>query len=120
MEDGALDEYHKYKTTTTTSKYGTVTLEIILHTHPPTNMEQSVPKCRHIKFRRRKITQKKAYNITNHFLNTLIRTHQSIVYEVWSRGRNLGPHSITNVKLWLKSDMRIWAAPFWIQRTLRV
>jgi hypothetical protein len=26
------------------------------------NMEQSVPKRRHIKFRRRRITQKKAYN----------------------------------------------------------
>ena len=26
-------------------------------------MEQSVPKCRHIKFRRRGITQKKAYNV---------------------------------------------------------
>ena len=28
-------------------------------------MEQSVPKCRHIKFRRRGITQKKTYNIRN-------------------------------------------------------
>ena len=28
-------------------------------------MEQSVPKSRHIKFRRRGITQKKAYNIQN-------------------------------------------------------
>jgi len=28
-------------------------------------MEQSVPKRRHIKFRRRGITQKKAYNIQN-------------------------------------------------------
>jgi hypothetical protein len=28
-------------------------------------MEQSVPKRRHIKFRRRRITQKKAYNIQN-------------------------------------------------------
>jgi len=30
-------------------------------------MEQSVPKRRHIKFRRRGITQKKAYNISNTF-----------------------------------------------------
>jgi putative sterol carrier protein len=28
-------------------------------------MQQSVPKRRHIKFRRRRITQKKAYNIQN-------------------------------------------------------
>jgi len=31
-------------------------------TYPPMKMEQSVPKCRHIKFRVRGITQKKAYN----------------------------------------------------------
>jgi len=35
----------------------------ILHTHLPMKMEQSVPKRRHIKFRRRGITQKKAYKI---------------------------------------------------------
>jgi hypothetical protein len=33
---------------------------VILHTYPPMNMEQSVPKRRYIKFRRRGITQKKA------------------------------------------------------------
>ena len=32
------------------------------HTYLPMKMEQSVPKRRHIKFRRRGITQKKAYN----------------------------------------------------------
>jgi len=37
----------------------------ILHTYPPMKMEQCVPKRRHIKFRRRKITQKKVYNIQN-------------------------------------------------------
>jgi hypothetical protein len=31
---------------------------VILHTYPPMKMEQSVPKRRHIKFRRRGITQK--------------------------------------------------------------
>ena len=36
---------------------------VILHTYPPIKMEQSAPKRRHIKFRRRGITQKKAYNI---------------------------------------------------------
>jgi len=34
----------------------------ILHTYLPTKMEQSVPKRRHIKFRRRGITHKKAHN----------------------------------------------------------
>jgi len=33
---------------------------VIFHTYPPMKMEQSVPKRRHIKFRRRGITQKKA------------------------------------------------------------
>jgi len=33
-----------------------------LHTYPPMKMEQTVPKSQHIKFRRRWITQKKAYN----------------------------------------------------------
>jgi len=36
-----------------------------LHTYLPMKMEQNVPKRRHIKFRRREITQKKAYNIRN-------------------------------------------------------
>jgi hypothetical protein len=36
-----------------------------LHTYPPTKMGGSVPKRRHVKFRRRWITQKKAYNIQN-------------------------------------------------------
>ena len=38
---------------------------VILHTYPPVKMEQSVPKHRHIKFRRRGITKKNAYNIQN-------------------------------------------------------
>jgi hypothetical protein len=37
----------------------------IPHTYPSMKMEQSVPKRRHINFRRRGITQKKAYNIQN-------------------------------------------------------
>jgi hypothetical protein len=37
--------------------------QAIIHTYPPMKMEQSVPKRRYIKFRRREITQKKAYNI---------------------------------------------------------
>jgi len=40
---------------------------VILHTHPPMKMEQSVPKRRNIKFRPREITQKKAYNIHKFF-----------------------------------------------------
>jgi hypothetical protein len=35
----------------------------LLFTFLPMKMEQSVPKRRHIKFRRRRITQKKTYNI---------------------------------------------------------
>ena len=38
---------------------------VIIHTYPPMKMEQSVPKRRHIKFRRRRITQNKTYNIQN-------------------------------------------------------
>jgi len=38
---------------------------VILHIYPPMKMGQSVPKRRHIKFRRRGITQKKAYYIQN-------------------------------------------------------
>jgi hypothetical protein len=36
---------------------------ILFHLNRPMKMEQSVPKRRHIKLRRRGITQKKAYNI---------------------------------------------------------
>ena len=38
---------------------------VLLHTYLPMKMEQSVPKRRHIKFRRHGIIQKKAYNIQN-------------------------------------------------------
>jgi hypothetical protein len=38
---------------------------VILHTYPPMKIEQCVPKRRHIKFRSRGITQKKANNIQN-------------------------------------------------------
>jgi len=38
---------------------------VILHTYLPMKMEQSVLKCRHMKFGRRRITQKKAYDIQN-------------------------------------------------------
>ena len=49
----------------TFSRINTATFSnlVILHTYPPMKMEQSVPKRRHIKFRRRGIAQKKAYNI---------------------------------------------------------
>jgi hypothetical protein len=43
----------------------TFSTPVILHTYPHMKMEQSVPKRRHIKFRRRGITQKKAHNIQN-------------------------------------------------------
>jgi hypothetical protein len=38
---------------------------VILHTYQPMKTEQSVPKHQHVKFGRRGITQKKAYNIQN-------------------------------------------------------
>jgi hypothetical protein len=46
-------------------KYPNIFYPVILHTYPPIKLEQSVPKRRHIKFRRRGITQKKTYNIQN-------------------------------------------------------
>ena len=39
---------------------------VILHIYPPMKMEQSVPKRRHIKFRRRGITQKKSIQHSEH------------------------------------------------------
>jgi len=42
-----------------------VGMKYIFHTYMPMKMEQSVPKRRHIKFRRQGITQKKKYNIQN-------------------------------------------------------
>jgi hypothetical protein len=43
-------------------KYSNILKPVIFHTYPPMKMEQSVPKRRHIKLRRRGITQKKAHN----------------------------------------------------------
>ena len=45
------------------------------YTYPPLKMEQCVPKRRHIKFRRRGITQKKAYNISYQFHTLFILLH---------------------------------------------
>jgi len=39
--------------------------QVGVYTYLPMKMEKSVPKRRHIKFRRRGITQKKTYNIQN-------------------------------------------------------
>jgi len=39
--------------------------QVGVYTYLPMKMEQSVPKCRHTKFRCREITQKKIYNIQN-------------------------------------------------------
>jgi hypothetical protein len=57
----------KFGSSQTFSRINTPTLTNldIFHTYQPMKMEQSVPKRRHIKFRRREITQKKAYNIQN-------------------------------------------------------
>jgi hypothetical protein len=41
-------------------------------------MEQSVPKRRHVKFRRQGITQKKAFNVQIHFRNVLFEATEDI------------------------------------------
>ena len=46
-------------------KYPNILYPVILRTYPPMKLKQSVPKRRHIKFRRRGITQKKTYNVQN-------------------------------------------------------
>jgi len=53
----------------TFSRINTPTLSnpVIFHTYPPMKMEQSVPKRRHIKIRRRGITQKKAFRTRRKF-----------------------------------------------------
>jgi hypothetical protein len=43
---------------------------VCTHAYLPVNMEQSVPKRRHINFRRRGITQKKTYNTKFDVLTT--------------------------------------------------
>jgi hypothetical protein len=42
--------------------YPTFSTAVTLHTYSPMKMEQSVPKRRHLNYRRRGITQKKAYD----------------------------------------------------------
>jgi len=57
----------------------TFSTPVILHTYPATKMGQSVLKHRHIKFRRRGIAQKKAYNRlyhVRHFKTFMWRTRQ--------------------------------------------
>ena len=49
-------------------RFGTLCLSHLhrrVPTYPPKKIEQGVPKRQHIKFRRRGIAQKKAYNIQN-------------------------------------------------------
>ena len=43
-------------------------------------MEQSVPKRRHINFRRRGITQKKAHNLKDNILNLRYKTENHLVH----------------------------------------
>jgi hypothetical protein len=63
---------------------------VILHIYLPMKMEQSVPEDRHIKFRPRGITQKKAYNIQNtakfEIKNTLCSGWNSVN---WCTARNV-------------------------------
>jgi hypothetical protein len=55
------------------------------HAYLPVNMEQSVPKRRHINFRRRGITQKKAYNYQFMFTDYFIK--DMCVREHWNSPR---------------------------------
>jgi hypothetical protein len=41
----------------------------------PMNVEQSIPKLRHIKFRRREITQKKTYKMPSSCIRSTTATH---------------------------------------------
>jgi len=55
---------------------------VIFYTYPPIKLEQSVPKRRNIKFRRRGITQNKAYNnahlhYSRHLLSNFLLRHVS-------------------------------------------
>jgi len=52
-----------------------------LHTYLPMKMEQSVPKRRHIKFRRRGITEKKAYNMSKDHSWDSIDTDKTEAFE---------------------------------------
>jgi hypothetical protein len=59
-----IGKYHTASALLNMSKYSINNIRVTsTHTYLPMKMEQSVPKRRHIKFRRRGITQKKAYNI---------------------------------------------------------
>ena len=78
-------------------------------TYLPMKMEQSVPKRRHIKFRRRGITQKKAYNIQDaaevwnqsilQFTGLLNKIHTIFLKCVWSLVRTVFISS-SNFAVW--------------------
>ena len=55
-------------------RFGTLCFIFITGWYLPMKMEQSVPTCQHIKFRRREITQKKAYKI---IIATLLSQEES-------------------------------------------
>jgi hypothetical protein len=58
------------------------------HTYLPMKMEQSVPKRRHVHFRRRRITQKKAYNVV--FLrNSPLECKTSMLSETSCTGHSM-------------------------------
>ena len=55
----------------------------LFHLHRPTRMEQSVPKRRHVQFRRRGIAQKKAYNEWDVFLFWMGDLSKDIELQKW-------------------------------------
>jgi len=62
-------------------RFGTLSIPVILHINLRMKMEQSVPKRRHIKFRRRGITQKNAYNNIVHLLAVVQNNFANCIYK---------------------------------------
>jgi len=77
---------------------------VILHTYPPMKMKESVLKRRDIKFRRRGITQKKAYNIQN----TAKVWNQEKIFGIHWR---LGEHTASTPSI--KDRTIMWKSPYW-------
>ena len=77
----------------------------LFHLHRPMKMEQSVPKRRHIKSRRRGITQKKAYNTQKKWIRPF-RPKTKSVFPVCANTFQLA--SGTSSRLQLKFDGSRW------------
>ena len=70
---------------------------VILHTYLPMKMEQSVPKLRHTKFRCRRITQKKACNIS------------SVTFALWNSAvRHQKAGNLTGLNVGVSQNIARW------------